>query len=75
MSIPLKREVLLDVIQRCAWLIVYYERIGVAPESVQTFQAKMAKAINDLEALAPSVSHAVSEESTNFPLECPMSPT
>lgn len=47
----LKRAELLDVIQRCAWLVEYYERTGVSPESVKTFQAARDKAINDLAAL------------------------
>jgi hypothetical protein len=51
MTIQLDREALHEVIRRCAWLIDYYERTGVAPHSVQAFQATMDRAIDDLEAL------------------------
>jgi hypothetical protein len=67
---PFEREVLLDVIQRCAWLIDYYERTRVAPQSVQAFQETMAKAISDLEALAASVSFAFPEDLQNSSIEC-----
>ncbi|WP_348262371.1 hypothetical protein P8935_21555 [Telmatobacter sp. DSM 110680] len=51
---PLQREALLDVIERCAWLIEYYENTGVAPQSVDFLRSTMQRATNDLETLAPS---------------------
>ena len=52
---PLQREALLDVIERCAWLIEYYENTGVAPQSVDFLRSTMQRATNHLETLAPSV--------------------
>jgi hypothetical protein len=43
------------VINSCAWLIDYYKRRGVAPESLQLFRDTMDKAANELAALTPSL--------------------
>ena len=51
---PAEPDTLLSVIESCAWLIAYYERTGVAPESLRLLRDTMDKAINDLEAPAPA---------------------
>ena len=51
----LQREALLDVIERCAWLIEYYGRTDAAPQSLDALKATMQQAVNDLEALAASI--------------------
>jgi hypothetical protein len=55
MSSPLQREALLDVIERCAWLTEYYDRSGVAPQSVDVLKSTMHRAMIDLQALSPSM--------------------
>ncbi len=52
---PLKREALLDVIKRCAWLIEYYENTGVAPQTVDFLKSTMRRATDDLGILSPSI--------------------
>ena len=53
MSSPLQREALLDIVERCGWLIEYYGRSGVAPKSVDVLTSTMKRAMDDLEALSP----------------------
>jgi hypothetical protein len=73
---PLERAVLLDVIQRCAWLIEYYERTGVAPESLLSFHATRDKAINALAALSPADAPTAHRDLQRpQSLVCPTSPT
>lgn len=55
MSSPLQREALVDVIERCAWLTEYYDRSGVAPQSVDVLKSTMYRAMIDLQALSPSM--------------------
>jgi hypothetical protein len=55
MTSPLQREALLDVIERCAWLIEYYENTGVAPQTVDFLRSTLRRAMNDLEILSPSI--------------------
>jgi len=55
MSSPLQREALVDVIERCAWLTEYYDRTGVAPQSVDVLKSTMYRAMIDLQALSPSM--------------------
>ena len=55
MSSPLEREALVDVIERCAWLTEYYDRTGVAPQSVDVLKSTMYRAMIDLQALSPSM--------------------
>ena len=52
---PLQREALLDVIERCAWLIDYYENTGVALQTVDFLRSTMQRAMNDLETVSPSI--------------------
>ena len=59
----LQREALLDVIERCAWLIEYYGRTDAAPQSLDALKATMQQAVNDLEALPPSI-HVESRQSS-----------
>ncbi len=59
----LQREALLDVIERCAWLIEYYGRTDAAPQSLDALKATMQQAVNDLEALPASI-HAESHRSS-----------
>ena len=56
MSSPLQREALVDVIERCAWLTEYYDRSGVAPQSVDVLKSTMHKAMIDLQVLSASTS-------------------
>jgi hypothetical protein len=60
---PLDRDSILGVIDRCAWLIAYYERAGGTPESLKAFRETMNKAINDLAALTLSTQSEVSCDS------------
>ena len=55
MTHPAEPEALISVINSCAWLIEYYKRRGVAPESLQLFRDTMDKAANDLTALTSSI--------------------
>ena len=54
MTNPAEPESLISVINSCAWLIEYYKRRGVAPESLQVFRDTMDKAANELAALTSS---------------------
>ena len=75
MSHPSKRAELLDVIQRCAWLIEYYERTAVSPESVRALQVARDKAIHDLSTLTATDAPAAPQDGQNLDIECPTSPT
>ena len=57
---PAEPEALISVINSCDWLIQYYKRRGVAPESLQLFRDTMDKAANDLVAFKPSTPSEVS---------------
>jgi hypothetical protein len=48
---PSDPESLISVINSCAWLIEYYKRSGVDPESLQLFRDTMDRAANELAAL------------------------
>ncbi len=49
----LERDALLQVIERCTWLIQYYERSDASPETIQSVRDAMNRAISKLEALRP----------------------
>lgn len=66
MPSPLEYARLLDVIQRCTWLIDYYERTGVAPESLLTFRAYRDNAVNALSALS-----LADAPTAHLDLQCP----
>jgi hypothetical protein len=71
----LKRAELLDLIQRCTWLLEYYQRTAGSPQSVKAFQAARDKALNDLAALTITDSPADPDDRERTNLKCPLSPT
>ena len=63
MKTTAERDVLLEVIEKCSWLIDYYGRSGESHPSVLVFKATMERAIRNLESLTPSTPE-VSSDST-----------
>ncbi|WP_348260620.1 hypothetical protein P8935_12490 [Telmatobacter sp. DSM 110680] len=64
MKTTAERDVLLEVIERCAWLIDYYGRSGGNDPSVLVFKTTMERAIRNLESLMPATPSEVGAEST-----------
>lgn len=61
-----ERQLLLEVIEKCEWLIDYYRSTGQDHPSVPIFRNTMEEAISDLESLTPSVPSEVTPDSTKI---------